>query len=494
MANGRSRNRITIVGAGRTGTAIAREIQAKRVFGRVVAFLDDDPGKIGKPIHSIPVLGPIAAVVELLKATPADEAIIAIPGATREQLARIYALLRQADFVHIRHIPGISEILSDGGAHLVQAREINPEDLLSREPVQVDLRESLAYVRGKRVLVTGAGGSIGGELSRQLLFGGAQRLYLLGHGENSIYQITRELRLLQEGGVGERATIVPVIGELQDRDFVHYILQRLRADVVFHAAAHKHVPLSETNPVEAIKNNVFGTRHIVDASRAAGVSRFVLISTDKAVDPMSIYGSSKLLAEEIVLRERKNGHHFLVVRFGNVLGSRGSILPLFRSQILKGGPVTITDPEARRFFMTIPEAVSLVLKAGGVGEGGELYLLDMGEPVLIRELAEKIIRFEGFKPEEDIPIVYTGLRPGEKKLEKLWRESDRPESTPWPKILRLQRGSAINGRLESVLKDLHPICFADPQKPGVYRNRHALRRTLMRVIPQLELPPDEPEY
>ena len=205
-----------------------------------------------------------------------------------------------------------------------------------------------------RVLVTGAGGSIGSELCRQLLEGGAERLYLFGHGENSIYEIQRELHLLQEEGVGQKATIVPIIGEMQDRDYLHFILPRTKANVVFHTAAHKHVPLMEANPVEAVKNNVFGTKNIVDASRKAGVERFVLISTDKAVEPSSVYGASKLLAEEIVLREGKGGRHFLVVRFGNVLGSRGSILPLFRRQILKGGPVTVTHPDMRRFFMTIP--------------------------------------------------------------------------------------------------------------------------------------------
>ena len=299
-----SRNTIYIVGAGFTGTTIAAEIRAKRIFGHVVAFLDDDPGKIGTRIDGIPVLGPIEAAARVIKTTPADEAIIAIPSATREQLARIYAILRRAKFARIRIVPRIAQIL-DGEAHLIQAREIDPEDFLARSPVRVNLRKSLAYVRGKRVLVTGAGGSIGSELCRQLLEGGAERLYLFGHGENSIYEIQRELRLLQEEGVGEKATIVPIIGEIQDREYLHFILSRTQANVVFHTAAHKHVPLMEANPVEAVKNNVFGTKNIVDASRKSGVERFVLISTDKAVEPSSVYGASKLLAEEIVLREGK---------------------------------------------------------------------------------------------------------------------------------------------------------------------------------------------
>ena len=488
-----SRNTIYVVGAGFTGTTIAAEIRAKRIFGHVVAFLDDDPAKIGTRIDGTPVLGPIDAAARVIRTTPADEAIIAIPSATREQLARIYAILRRAKFARIRIVPGIAQIL-DGEAHLIQAREIDPEDFLARSPVRVSLRTSLAYVKGMRVLVTGAGGSIGSELCRQLLEGGAERLYLFGHGENSIYEIQRELHLLQEEGVGQKATIVPIIGEMQDRDYLHFILPRTKANVVFHTAAHKHVPLMEANPVEAVKNNVFGTKNIVDASRKAGVDRFVLISTDKAVEPSSVYGASKLLAEEIVLREGKGGRHFLVVRFGNVLGSRGSILPLFRRQILKGGPVTVTHPDMRRFFMTIPEASSLVLKAGGSGCGGEVYLLDMGESVSIKELAEQMIRFYGFDPGTDIPIVYTGLRNGEKLIEKLHAGSETPEPTEQARILKLHRKTLINGRITSVLERLRPICFHDPQSPHLFRNRRALRTVLEEVIPGIGPTSAEPEF
>jgi FlaA1/EpsC-like NDP-sugar epimerase len=488
-----SRTTIYIVGAGFTGTTIAAEIRAKRVFGHVVAFLDDDPAKVGKRIDGVPVLGPIEAVARVVKTTPATEAIIAIPSATHEQLAKIYAILRRAKFARIRIVPQVSQIL-DGEAHLIQAREIDPEDFLARSPVRVNLKKSLSYVRGKRVLVSGAGGSIGSELCRQLLEGGAERLYLFGHGENSIYEIERELRILQEEGIGEKATIVPIIGEMQDREYLQFILTRTRANVVFHTAAHKHVPLMEANPVEAVKNNVFGTKNIVDASRKAGVDRFVLISTDKAVEPSSVYGASKLLAEEIVLREGKSGRNFLVVRFGNVLGSRGSILPLFRRQILKGGPVTVTHPDMRRYFMTIPEASSLVLKAGGVGAAGEVYLLDMGESVSIKDLAEQMIRFYGFEPGSDIPIQFTGLRKGEKLEEKLYAQGETPEPTEHSKILKLQRKTLINGRITSVLERLHPICFHDPQNANVFRNKKALRAVLEEVIPGISPSIDESEF
>jgi FlaA1/EpsC-like NDP-sugar epimerase len=490
--SGTAKNRIYIIGAGLTGTLIADEIQAKGVMGRVVAFLDDDPAKIGTRVHGIPVLGPIESVADLLEATPAGEAIIAIPEATREELKTIYSLLKKASFARIRIVPRISQIL-EGEAHLIQARDINPEDLLTRKPVRLNLKESLRYLRGKRVLVTGAGGSIGSELSRQLLYGGAERLYLLGHGENSIYEIERELRLLQEEGVGEKIALVPIIGDLQDREFSLHILRRLRAQVVFHAAAYKHVPMLEANPVEAIKNNVFGTYNLMAASRAAEVERVILISTDKAVEPTSIYGASKMLAEEIVLS--RNGSSIgLVVRFGNVLGSRGSILPLFRKQILKGGPLTLTDPEATRYFMTVPEAVSLVLKAAGVGQLGELYLLDMGSPVPIKELAEQMIRFYGYEPEEDIKLVYTGLRPGEKLCERLWREGEFPQETEFPKILKTRRQDFINTRLEEILAVLRPVCFLNEACPERYRNRRLLRELLKPHVPTLRVPEDEAPY
>ncbi|MCF7927568.1 MAG: polysaccharide biosynthesis protein [Spirochaetales bacterium] len=485
--------RIYIIGAGFAGRSIASEIHKKGILGSVVAFLDDDSEKIGTRIEGIPVLGPIDAVMNLVDTTPTDEAIIAIPSADRRQLSKLYSILKQAEFSRIRILPGIAQIV-DGEAHLIQAREINPEDLLSRGPVAIHLKESLSYLRGKRVLITGAGGSIGSELARQLLSGGAERLYLLGHGENSIYDIDRELRILQEEGVGEKATIVPVIGELQDRDFVRFIFSRLKADVIFHSAAYKHVPLMEANPIAGIKNNVFGTLNLLDAAEESGVPRLTLISTDKAVNPLSVYGASKLIAEELVLRRAADVRDYLVVRFGNVLGSRGSILPLFRKQILKGGPVTLTHPETSRFFMTIPEASSLVLKTAGLGSGGNLYLLDMGEPVRIRDLAEQMIRFYGFEPYRDIDISWIGMRPGEKVSEHLVSSHENSVETSFEKILRVERSRPNVLNLPELLEKLAPICFLDSDRSDSYRNRRLLRSILQKHIPSLEVPRDEPPY
>jgi len=300
VQNNKVQPTVYIIGAGLAGTMIAHEIKRKGVFGRVAAFLDDDPQKIGSKIEGIPVLGPIQDVARLIRVEARDELLIAIPSIKAERLREIYAIVKEAGFTIIKLLPGISQIV-DGNAHLVQAREINPQDLLGRTPIKISLKNSLAYLRGKRVLITGAGGSIGSELARQLLSGGAERLYLFGHGENSIYQIDKELRLLQEEGVGDKATIVPIVGELKDREYMHYIIGKLRCDAVFHTAAYKHVPLMEANPVAVIENNVFGTKNLLDACIENGVKRFVLISTDKAVNPVSIYGVSKMLNEKMVL-------------------------------------------------------------------------------------------------------------------------------------------------------------------------------------------------
>jgi FlaA1/EpsC-like NDP-sugar epimerase len=474
--------RLYIIGAGFAGCTLADEIKKKKIFGEVVAFLDDDPEKIGRRINDIPVLGPIRDVAILLRMNPADEAIIAIPNASKEYLKELYVILKNAGFHKIRILPGISQIIEED-AHLIQTRSIDLQDLLGRTPVAIKLKQSLSYLRNKRVLVTGAGGSIGSELCRQLLSGGASRLYLFGHGENSIYQIDRELRLLQEEGVGEKASIVPIIGDLKDADYMNYIIGNLKADIVFHTAAYKHVPMMEENPVAAIDNNVLGTENLIQASIKHDIKRFVHITTDKAVQPVSVYGASKYICEQMVLEAAsKGGPNFMVVRFGNVLGSRGSIVPLFQKQIEKGGPVTVTHPDIRRWFMTISEACSLVLKAGGVGENGGLYLLDMGEPVRIRDLAEQLIRFHGYEPDTQIKIEYTGLRPGERMDELLWSSDEEPRETEYDRILRVNRKKPLSIDIKALVDELRPICRLDPGKPQAYRNVELLRNTIKPVL------------
>ena len=517
--------RLYIIGAGFAGQTIADDIRRKKVFGTVKAFLDDDKNLIGKQIEKIPVLGPIQEVASIMRFKKQDEAIIAIPSAPVEKIREIYEILKAAGAPKIKILPGISQVVN-GSAHLVQTREIDPLDILGRTPVTISLKESLSYLRGKRVLITGAGGSIGSELARQLLSGGAERLYLFGHGENSIYQIDRELRLLQSEGVGEKAVIVPIIGDMADRAYTDYIIENTKCDVIFHCAAYKHVPLMEENPVAAIANNVFGTKNLCDAALKHNVQRFVLISTDKAVNPVSVYGISKMLCEKLLLETAKkaelsgntkscgNGEstesggspegkkqdpassstekksadskkaQFMFVRFGNVLGSRGSILPLFMEQIKNGGPVTVTSENMERYFMTIPEACSLVLQAGGVGTNGQGYLLDMGEPIKILELAKQIIKFSGLEPYRDIDIKIIGNRKGERENEPLWLKEENPEKTDFSKILKLNNIPFESSRLASLLEKLEPVCFISENRE-LYRNRKVLIEILKKEFPAL---------
>lgn len=485
-----------IIGAGFAGLSIASDIKRKKVFGTVKAFIDDDAQLIGQVIDGIPVIGPIEkAASSMLQSSDAlhqIEVIIAIPSAPSLRIKKIYEVLTSNGIKHIKILPTISQVI-DADAHLVQARDVEPQDILGRTPITVPLRESLAYLRGKRVLITGAGGSIGSEIARQLLSGGAERLYLFGHGENSIYQIDRELRLLQKEGVGEKATVVPIIGDMKDANYTQWILKRTRAEVIFHCAAYKQVPLMEENPVSCIENNVFGTENLLRAAYNTEVNRFVLISTDKAVSPVSVYGASKMLCEKLVLHWAKKSEgcaanseeksassglmltpssSFMFVRFGNVLGSRGSILPLFMEQIKNGGPVTVTSRNMERYFMTIPEACSLVLRTGGVGKNGESYLLDMGEPIKIADMAEDVIRMSGFEPYKDIDISFVGLRPGERESEPLWLPEEEPAATNYEKILRMKGMPWNSEKLKSLLDSLRPICLSGDSEN--YRDAKAL--------------------
>lgn len=487
------RKRIIIIGAGSAAREIAAEIRRKPVLGGLLCFVDDDEKKIGTFIEEIPVVGPIQNIVEILQTYQANEVIIAIPSLPKPRFREIYALICRTGIPEIKFLPTVSQIIS-GDAHLILSRNIDIEDLLGRTPVTIPLQESLQYLHGKRVLITGAGGSIGSELTRQLLYGGAQRLYLLDNCEEHLYKIQKELTLLQSEGIGIDAKVVSIVCDLQDQDHLNFLLKRLHCDIVFHCAAYKHVPIMEENPIECIKNNVFGTENLIEAAKSQGVKKFVLISTDKAVEPSCIYGVSKQLCEDMILEAHDEQSQFMVVRFGNVLGSSGSIVPLFREQIEKGGPLTLTHPDVTRYFMTIPEAGSLVLRAGGMGKGGETYILDMGNPISIRELAEQMIRHNGFEPYKDIPIAVTGLRCGEKLTETLFCQDETVTPLASPKIGRLNRRPSTTPPPSTLLNQLRPICFFNPEKRNLYRNRHALRALLKSYAPTLQDFPHEPEF
>lgn len=404
--------RALIIGAGQCGVIIAKELKFNNTnLVYAYGFIDDDPDKYKQHIIGIPVLGnrhDIPTIVEKYKIT---EVIIAIPSAKRRTIAEIINICNKTT-ANIQIIPNISDLI-EGKISLKSMRNVDVEDLLGRDPVVLENEGIENYISGKTVLVTGAGGSIGSELCRQLVQFNPKSLLLLGHGENSIYTIHQELK-------GQINTLVPLIADIQDRKRIEGIFAEYRPQVVFHAAAHKHVPLMEDNPSEAIKNNVMGTRNVADSANKYNSDKFVLISSDKAVNPTSIMGATKRIAEMYIQSLARNSKtKYCAVRFGNVLGSRGSVIPLFRSQIAKGGPVTVTHPEMLRYFMTIPEASRLVLQAGGYAKDGEIFVLDMGEPVKIYDLAKHLIRLSGYEPEVDIKIVFSGMRPGEKLYEEL---------------------------------------------------------------------------
>lgn len=422
--------RVLIVGAGDAGVIVLREINRNRALNMEVAgFLDDDPAKRGKRIHAALVLGPLSALVAITESHNVTEAIIALPTASGTIVRRVIEACREAG-ITFTSVPGVFELL-DGQLTVSRLRSVDIGDLLRRTQIP-GFPDAAGYLGGQTVLVTGAGGSIGSELCHQIARSNPARLVLLGHGENSIFAVQHEMR--------ERAPGLPVqtvIADVRDAERLRQVFRAVRPTAVFHAAAHKHVPLMEENPEEAVTNNVFGTRNVVQAALDAGVERLVLISTDKAVQPSSVMGATKRLAELIVTdAAKRHGRAFVVVRFGNVLGSRGSVVPTFKRQIELGQPIQITHPDMTRFFMTIPEAVHLVLQAGGLGRGGELFVLNMGQPVAIVDLAKDLIRLSGYDV-DDIPIVFTGLRPGEKLEERLWEEGALVQPTENPDVLRV---------------------------------------------------------
>ena len=421
--------RVLVVGAGDAGEAVVRQLRAdiRNVF-HPVAFADDDPDKLGMRIHGLPVAGTTRDLRDLITRFDADEVIIAIPSIAAARLRELVDLCRDVR-VGFKIVPTVTDVLA-GRVAVSKIRPVEIEDLLGRDPVRLDLGPGENYVRGETVMVTGAGGSIGSELCRQLLALQPARIVLLGHGENSIYEITTELAAQVESGL-----LVPVIGDIRDEAKLRAVVERHRPGIFFHAAAHKHVPLMELHPDEAVKNNVTGTRNVARAAESVGARRFILISSDKAVRPTNVMGATKRVAEMMIFcMARTSSTRFVAVRFGNVLGSRGSVIPLFRRQIAAGGPVTITHADIVRYFMTIPEAVNLVIRAGATPEQRRLFVLDMGQPVRIVDLARNLIRLSGFEPDKDIPIVFTGLRPGEKLVEELLTEGEGVKHTEMGKI------------------------------------------------------------
>lgn len=422
------RKRVLVVGAGDAGMMVLRELNMRSNGVDVVGLIDDDPAKVRKRIGAITVFGTTAELPKYIENLFIDQVIIAMPSAPPSETRRIVEMCRQAE-VETRILPGLFELI-DGKVSINQLREVSLEDLLGRDPVKLDQESIAGYIAGRSVLVTGAGGSIGSELCRQIMRFNPHRLILLGKGENSIFTIQQELNRKLDG-----VELIPVIADVRDQVRMKAIFEQFKPNVVFHAAAHKHVPLMEANVAEAVHNNVFGTKCVAELSASFGVETFVLVSSDKAVNPTSVMGATKRTAELVIqdlaaITDTK----YVAVRFGNVLASRGSVIPLWKQQISQGGPVTVTHPEATRYFMLIPEAVQLILQAGALGNGGEIFVLDMGKPVKILDLANDLIRFSGLSPGTDIEVQFIGMRPGEKLYEELLTQEEGLTKTSYEKI------------------------------------------------------------
>ena len=432
-----------IVGAGAAGTLLVRQMLMHPAMRMdPIAFVDDDPEKLRKDIYGVRILGAIKDIERIVDTMGITKVVIAMPSLPIKKLNEVYDVARKTGAECVI-LPNIDDVMS-GNLHVQQLRNVEIEDLLGRDPVQLDQTMIEKQLRGKKILVTGAGGSIGSEICRQVAKFKPKEIIILGHGENSIYQLNMEL----VGKYSQHFTITPVIADVQDRKRIFEVMDKYKPDVVYHAAAHKHVPLMELNPREAVKNNILGTRNVAEAASHARVKSFVMVSTDKAVNPPNIMGATKRLCEMIVqdMATRSEYTKFVAVRFGNVLGSRGSVIPLFKKQIAEGGPITVTHPDIVRYFMTIPEAAQLVIQAGSLARGGEIFVLDMGQPVKIVDLAKNLIRLSGYD-EGDIEIKFTGLRPGEKMYEELLNEGEVNPKQVFPKI---HIGIADNSKINRV--------------------------------------------
>jgi len=467
--------RVLIVGAGDAAEAVVREIHRMEVERYVVVgLIDDDPAKRNITIHGVPVLGATEAIRKVCEDNEIEEIIIAMPAASQKELRRVIDLCSGTK-LKFHSLPGVTDLI-DGRVTVSQMRTVDINDLLGREAIELDREAVARFLRGKRVLITGAGGSIGSEMCRQIATYGPAQLILVEQAETPLFDIENEL-LASHGDI----PLVPVICDIYDRSRVMAIWRRHRPEVVIHAAAHKHVPMMERNACEAIKNNILGTRNVADASCKFASDEFVTISTDKAVNPSSIMGASKRVAE--IYTQSLNGSEgcatkFKAVRFGNVLGSNGSVVPTFRKQIAAGGPVTVTHPDMTRYFMTIPEAAQLVLQAAAIGEGGQIYLLDMGESVKIVDLARNMITLSGFRPEDDIDIVFTGVRPGEKLFEELRTDGEDIEPTVHPKVNVWKSRPTDWASVENAYKQFELLANSS--------DRDRIIRAIQRLVPEYE--------
>jgi len=463
--------RTLIIGAGNAGEQIVRDMRrTKDCPYLVVGFIDDDPAKRKVLIHGIKVMGKREDIPEIVKNLGTEMAVIAMPSVPSKEIRDIVSYLHKAGINEIRIIPGTKEIMSRN-ISILDIKKIDLRDLLSREPIEIEYSQLRKNLEGKRILITGAGGSIGSELGRQVAQFDPNLLALLDFDETELFNISQELRESHPG-----LKVFPVLGDILNKEKMAAVFHEMTPQLVVHAAAYKHVPVIEDFPEEAIRVNILGTRILAELSLQCGVEKFIFISTDKAVNPTSLMGASKRVAEMVITDLNHQAKtHFVAVRFGNVLGSRGSVIPIFQEQIKKGGPVTITHPEMRRYFMTIPEAVLLVLQAGSMGHGGEVFVLDMGEQAKIYDVACELIRLSGLEPHKDIPVVFTGIRPGEKLFEEVLTAEEGVEPTTHPKIFkakirRLLGQEALNEKIEK-LKD-----FAQRQ------DRTAIIQTLQDLI------------
>ncbi len=468
-----------IVGAGDTAKLVAKELIANQNLGfEPIGFVDDDRTKHNHMLLGLPILGPLSAIKSIVGEHGVSELIIAMPSAHGDVVRKVVRAGLDCGIPTLT-VPSLPELIS-AKTNGTRLREVEIQDLLRREPVETDLAAVAELATGETVLITGAGGSIGAELCRQIARLAPARIVLLGHGENSIFDILHELKFDFPD-----VAILPVIADVRDRKRIAATFALHKPHAVFHAAAHKHVPLMEENVIEAITNNVFGTLNVVDAALEAGCEHFVFISTDKAVRPTSVMGATKRIAELIVQRAAmKHDRNFVSVRFGNVLGSRGSVVPTFLRQIRAGGPVTVTHPEMQRYFMTIPEAVQLVLQAGALGRGGEVFLLDMGEPIRIVDIATDLIRLSGLAVGTDIEIKFTGMRPGEKLYEEMFFSAENVLTTDHPKVLRARNGILPDG----VMRRIESLVDA----AGAEHPDEELRQLLRNLVPDFHPHPTPP--